>query len=913
MSRIEVEIRDYYVGGTDRTVGQLDIKDSDDFPLSVTYLIADIKNMSIRSGSYTKTFNVPATKNNNTILHDIWNPNTYADNISSYTAAGHKMLSRKPCIIKVDGVPILRGEIKVKNIITKGRKKEYVLQIIGDNADWVKQLENLYLNELTAFDGSIADSDHTFNQATIEGSWAGNYAGLDSAIGYCYFYPIINYGGWKNSTGVVVDDLRPAVYIKALLDAAFRQIEYKIDSTFLNTTDFKKLVMPYLGHGWTLSDTFISDRKFRAGLTSDQTYNNTTLNTTATPITDYYIIPFDDESTSPNFDTGSLYNNSTYKYIANAGFKTTFKGSLKITNLLAEAGTYTIYLRHTRGSTVTDLKMSDSISIAGSVNYITTSKNISYDSGYFEIQSGDEIQILIASVYNPSSVAGLYFYHIHNYTVSGISGGNFNTYVYNEIDKTILDGGSVTLADTLPDNITALDILKGLTHMFNLYFRTDVAMKTVYIEPRNSFYDDITTANDWSGKLNKADYEIKYIDDYKKEIKYGYKKDNADGHLKARDTEHDLDVGDYFYTLNDRFLIGKQEFINPTFAATYHIMDKHLIYNSASGVYFGYKNETKDKAPLIARMWKNWQVDDSSQNNNYDWMPRILVKSYGTQLDDDGNNRVWEWEGTSQTSIPTALMSGYADVTQDELEFTGADGLFQTYYGKFIKIIEKGTLITAMFKLQLQDLSELNLKKPVYIDKPADLNGYYAINKIIDYSPSKGGLTKVELIKIENLGTATLDATQIGTVRPEKGFGELEGVRAGGLITHPFFGGSGGKFDDGDILIGNDYSNPTLVFDNGSGNMAYAGSGSVVLGNGLISTGTLQLILGSYNTGSATDLFQIGTGTSDSDRITSLRLDADGNLIQYGGEVQVVVNDVVMDVLMEDEANFRYLKVFKSE
>jgi hypothetical protein len=497
--------------------------------------------------------------------------------------------------------------------------------------------------------------------------------------------------------------------------------------------------------------------------------------------------------------------------------------------------------------------------------------------------------------------------------VWGVYSGNFNTYIYNEIDTIMTKGGSVTLADTLPDNITALDILKGLTHMFNLYFRTDVAMKTVYIEPRNSFYDDITTANDWSGKLNKADYEIKYIDDYKKELKYGYKKDGADGHLKARDTEHDLDVGDYFYTLNDRFLIGKQEFINPTFAATYHIMDKHLIYNSASGVYFGYKNETKDKAPLIARMWKNWQVDDSSQNNNYDWMPRILVKSYGTQLDDDGNNRVWEWEGTSQTNIPTALMSGYADVTQDELEFTGADGLFQTYYGKFIKIIEKGTLITAMFKLQLQDLSELNLKKPVYIDKPADLNGYYAINKIIDYSPSKGGLTKVELIKIENLGTATLDATQIGTVKPTKGFGEFEGERAGGLIINPFSGGSGGKFDDDDVLIGNDYSNPTLVYDNGSGNMAYSGSGSTVLGNGLISRGALQLILGNYNTGSTTDLFQIGTGTSDTDRVTSLRLDEDGALIQYGGEVQVVVNDVVMDVLMEDEANERYLKVFKSE
>ena len=108
MPRIEIEIRDYYASGADRTVGVLDIKDSDDYPLSLNYLIADIKNLAVRSGTYSKTFNVPATKNNNQILHDIWNPNTYVDDVSSYSAAGRRMLSRKACIVKVDSEPVLR-------------------------------------------------------------------------------------------------------------------------------------------------------------------------------------------------------------------------------------------------------------------------------------------------------------------------------------------------------------------------------------------------------------------------------------------------------------------------------------------------------------------------------------------------------------------------------------------------------------------------------------------------------------------------------------------------------------------------------------------------------------------------------------------------------------------------------------
>ena len=693
--------------------------------------------------------------------------------------------------------------------------------------------------------------------------------------------------------------MRPAVYIKAILDAGFQEAGYTINSTFLNSTDFKKLVLPYYGHGFGIDDTFISNRKFRAGRTTDHTEIQTNQVLTFPQYnTHTIIIPLDDDSTSPNFDTGTLYNTSTYKHSANGVYDVKFKGNFELEHTVSFtslSNTYVLLLKQYDGS-ATSYKTLKSFTLG-----YGESKSFSYDTGYITVSASHTFELELRSVASLGGSGGFYY---HNYKIKS------STFIENEIDKTPQGGFSITLKDILSDKHTVLDILKGLTHLFNLYYRTDTAMKIVYIEPRDTFFDDTTTANDWTAKLNKNDYEIKYIDDYKKELKFGYKKDGADGHLKARDTEHDLDVGDYKYNLSDRFMIGKQDFINPTFAATYHIMDKKIIYASGLG---GWKAKTKDKAPLIPRMWRNWNGDDASQPNHYEWMPRILVKSYGTQADDDGNNKTWSWEGTSQTNIPTALMSGYADVTQDNLEFTGTDGLFQTYYGKWIKVIEKGVLVTAMFKLQLQDLSELNLKQPIYIDKPSDLHGYYVINKIIDYSPAKKGLTKVELVKIENLGTATLDATQIGTVRPSKGFGEIDDSRGNHHLNNPINFGSGGKFDDEDILIGRDYSNPTLVIDNGSGNMAYAGSGSVVIGSGNVSRGANQTILGNYNTPNTTDIFQLGTGTSDTDRVTSLKIDKDGVIQEYGGVIQAVINDVVMDVMMEDEDNERLIKVLKSE
>jgi hypothetical protein len=900
MSKIEIELRDLTSGGGVK--GSLDIKDSDDFPLSLNYLIADIKNLSVRSGSYSKTFNIPATKHNNDLLKHIWNPNTYVDGVSTYSGNSHKMLQRKPCVVKVDSVPVLRGEIKVKNVITKPKGKEYVMQLIGDNSDWVKQIETLYLNELTLFDSVTSQTDHTYNKATIEASWSGSYSGLDGASSYTYFYPLINYGTWNDVNGVVVEDMRPAVYIRAILDAAFRSVGYTLNSTFLDSTDFKKLVFPFVGEDWKLSDTYINARKYRAGLTTTQVINNTSLSTTNSgTTTQKNTINIDDDSTTPNFDTGSLYNNSAYKFVANGSYMTRFKGQIKIINNHSINGDFKILIKKVSGLTTTYYDATTLITINAN-----DTQTIQYESGYIELNNSDEISLVVESTYLPSSLAGLYYYHTHKFQIIGVDVGGYNTHIYNEIDNEILTGQSIVLKDVLPNDVTALDILKGITHMFNLYYRTDTANQIIYVEPRDTFFEATTSANDWTTKLNKNNYQLAFIDDYKKNLTFGYKRDGSDGHVKARDEEYEHQLGEYKYTLNDRFMMGKQKFENPIFAPTYHILDRNIIYSTTP------TNEAKHKAPLIARMWRNWNGDDAGQPKHFEYEPRILYKSYGTQADDDGNNRAWKWEGTSQTNIPTALMSGYGDVTQTNLSYNGSDGLFQTHYGAYINVIEKGVILTALFDLDTQDISEVNLKKPVFIGKPSDLHGYYVINKIIDYSPSKSALTKVELVKIENQGTATYDSGQTEPTRGNFDFGEIGGTRGYDHKNLPFHTGVGGKFDDDDPIQGVDVGGTTAVMDNGT-NFAKKGSNNVVFGKGNIAKGKNQTIVGNYAAVDTESVFQVGMGNNENDRRTPLKIDSDGAMIQYGGQIQAVIGDVVVDVMVEDADNERLLKLFKSE
>ena len=49
-------------------VGELDVFDHSEFPMSLNFQISDVKDLQSRSGVFSKTFRIPATKNNNIVL-----------------------------------------------------------------------------------------------------------------------------------------------------------------------------------------------------------------------------------------------------------------------------------------------------------------------------------------------------------------------------------------------------------------------------------------------------------------------------------------------------------------------------------------------------------------------------------------------------------------------------------------------------------------------------------------------------------------------------------------------------------------------------------------------------------------------------------------------------------------------------
>ena len=274
-NRGTVEVRVKRLDGVvweDSIVGELDATSHEDFPLALTFQISDIKDITSTSGDYSKTFKIPATKNNNKILKHQFTAN------SEYS--GQHISIMRDCRILVNDFYSLVGKIKVTAINGYGdRPSSYDCIFYGNNLGWAKELEGKYMDETFA-DGhglwGSAGSQLEYNKAKIIETW--NDANCDSSS-RPFVYPIVSYGdnnpdgepntiqlldtaydfnqtgstnkkgyngyfdsGASYGTPLPSADWRPAIFVKTTIYAIFSKLGYSVSSSFMETDMFKKLV-----------------------------------------------------------------------------------------------------------------------------------------------------------------------------------------------------------------------------------------------------------------------------------------------------------------------------------------------------------------------------------------------------------------------------------------------------------------------------------------------------------------------------------------------------------------------------------------------------------------------------------------------------------------------------------------------
>ena len=169
-----------FVNGTSDTVGQIDLYG--DEPISLSISVADIKDISKRNSTFSQTFTIPATKNNNILLNHIFNIGADATFDPS---------KKTPCYMLNDSIPIFNGNFQLTKINVKNRNVvSYECVVYGDTIDLVKTLGDKLIrgNSNSELDIDFSELNHNRTSANIEASWFASTKDLG------YYYPLIDYG-----------------------------------------------------------------------------------------------------------------------------------------------------------------------------------------------------------------------------------------------------------------------------------------------------------------------------------------------------------------------------------------------------------------------------------------------------------------------------------------------------------------------------------------------------------------------------------------------------------------------------------------------------------------------------------------------------------------------------------------------
>lgn len=254
MVEITIELRRFNASSSKEVIGVLDVTSSEDFPLSLTIQSFDIRDINSRSGSFSKTFDIPATNNNNRILKNVF--------YQGYDDTSTNVFGKIDAVIYADNVPIISGKLRVTKVTRSDNPLGYSCEFVGDNMDWASEIKNLELKDLrfssisdVAEQGYVYDncfhinssspSDNT-NASNTDLNHIGNDFHHFSSNFDRILWPLMSVGeGLSDRNQVTFGDFVPAFYIKNIWDKIFEAQGYTVESTFCNSAYFQSLIMPF--------------------------------------------------------------------------------------------------------------------------------------------------------------------------------------------------------------------------------------------------------------------------------------------------------------------------------------------------------------------------------------------------------------------------------------------------------------------------------------------------------------------------------------------------------------------------------------------------------------------------------------------------------------------------------------------
>jgi len=724
--------------------GVLDVSENTNFP--ITFNIGDIRDLTSRKGTFSKTIVLEGTKNNHELLGNYYDVNIQAGTFNINT------LTR--CQVIQDGVPILDDALLQlvsvnKSQYTNAYEEEvnYTVLIKDSRAEFFSAITNANLDDL-----DFSDLDHTFSSTDIAATFSNTVTD-----GYKYVMP------YCTGTNVYqANEFKPAIYAQTYFDRIFSNAGFTYTWAGLTDAHFDKLLIPYNGD---VNNFDYNDYRVEATNTWTTSYVQPTgfNNTFQEDI---------DSGWTEVIDTQSLFNPTNGEYSSPfsinplAGEHYTYQLQIGGSIILDNNSGGNAVLEYIVGGYIVKNKYRVFAEIFvqgyGNLKVYGTTSGVAYYPAASPLPTGNTtILTFVESLSIPSLVSAvgvpidatdiqilsigvdvIQTYGSANSNGANIwiaAGGGFNPVDVNvvlnlaSINMVILPsqnvqttGGNLIMNSYVPVEIKQSDFVKSIFQMYNLYVEQDIDNPyNLILRHRDEYYDS-GAEKDWSQKLAKDKaQELMFLPDVtKKKLKLTYAPDEDQSNVLYTQATGEI-YGQIEYTFDNEYVKDvdtKELLFSPT------PVEKTLF-----GAY----------VPSINGAAPNTNIRILYDGGLGTCQPFDII-DFGTT----GEIGLTDYPMIGHFNNPLYptfdINFGTNDYYFYEVATLTANNLYNLYWRRTVNQINVGKMLIAYFDLNEVDIQSLKLNDKIYID-----NSWWNINKVQDYNANNNSLTKVELISID--------------------------------------------------------------------------------------------------------------------------------------------------------------------
>jgi hypothetical protein len=535
----------------------VDLYEDEDIPLTLS--VDNFKNVAEKVQSYSKSFNLPATKRNNQIFTNLFEVIMVQDVFSFNPYIQTK------CVLKQNGFILFEGYLRLIDIQDKESEISYNVNLYSEVVALKDMLENKTFEDL-----DFSELTHSFNKDNIIDSWDNSQGitlvnPLASTSSYAYSptignltntnvlkYPFVDWTGQitlSDGSGSATIDMpelasleqafRPFIQLKYIINKIFADIPFTWSSAFFDGNFFEDLFMDF---NWGADNAPFEI--IGSGVGGRASNNN--IFSSYQPI----FLPQNNFSLGLGYSVGVFTasgDNQTYNFTYDIAFEGTSLGNnyINVEWVITDAsGDITEQIDVVTFQLIPDFTV---------WNYTGSfSRTINIDE----------------TIYCRAADVGGNTEH---------QGQNPPT-IFTTVTTSAIEFTSETLLDTLRGETNQWDFLKGLMTMFNIVSLPDKDNPTnIIFEPYNDIFitDPNIVTHDWTDKIDVSEMKLSPLIDLKSTTLFKYEEDDDDyvfnvykkatgGYLYG---SLEIDASTMFSGLQT-ILSGTEETVAAPFAAT---------------------------------------------------------------------------------------------------------------------------------------------------------------------------------------------------------------------------------------------------------------------------------------------------------------------------------------------------------